>query len=289
MHEHTFEAIGTKWCVTIDGEAPSKGLVDDVHVWIDEFDRRFSRFKADSEACAFRNADAGSYEISPEFAQLLARSQRLRNLTGGAFDPAVGALLEEMGYDPRYSFVPKNPEAHILPSWELVDRALWISGPVVFDIGGTGKGYCIDQIADLVRHAGHEHYLVDAGGDIYGSTKRDGSPWRIALQYPGKPDMAIGSIALCNQAVAVSDSFIRRWKEWHHIIDPISKTSVQSVVGAIAVAKTAYDADCMTSGLFLGTPEQYPALAQEYGAAYLVVNEDCSVGVSANWEGELFV
>jgi thiamine biosynthesis lipoprotein len=123
---------------------------------------------------------------------------------------------------------------------------------------------------------------------MYGTSKCGNAPWRIAIEYPGKPDTAAGVIDLKDQAVAVSDSFRRRWGDWHHVVDPKRKRSVESVIGATAVAPSAWHADCMTSVLFLASPEQYPLAAKEFTASYLVFNNDGTCHVSPHWKGELF-
>src|SRR3989344_2486826 len=147
------------------------------------------------------------------------------------------------------SRVPR-PTLSEMPMWTLAAQTLTLDGPAVFDIGGMGKGYCIDRVADIIRSYGHEHFLVDGGGDIFATTKAGGAPWRIAIEYPGKPDMAAGLVDLKDQGLAVSDGFRRRWGKWHHIVDPKSKKSVERVAGAAAVASSAWDADCATSALF---------------------------------------
>lgn len=254
------------------------------------FDRRFSRFIDGSEANAFRDASVGTYSISEEFATVLARADDLRRLTYGRYDPAVGGLLEKAGYDPFYRMTARPDVAEFtLPRWTIAGRELTIDGPVVFDIGGMGKGYCIDKVAVLLGSNGFEHYLVDGGGDMYGTSKSDGSPWAIALEYPGKSDMAVGSVALKDRGVAVSDGFRRRWGDWHHLIDPIKKKPVQSVVGAIAVGRSAWSADCATSALYFAKESDYSKIGHELECRFLVFRADGRTHVSSDWSDELFV
>ena len=98
---------------------------------------------------------------------------------------------------PRHSDISE----FVLPKWELRGQVLWLDGPVVFDLGGMGEGYCIDRVADILETSGYAHYLVDGGGDIYATTKRDGGEWRVALEYPGKADTAAGMVLLKNEGV----------------------------------------------------------------------------------------
>lgn len=221
MPNLAFEALGTAWSILIDAPASElseagadlETLRSELIALTDIFDHRFSRFKPDTEATAFRHADSGTYPISPEFTQLLARSDVLRQLTDGAFDPAVGGLLEAAGYDPQYQL---KPDANSLATWKLPnwsvntkDHTLTIDGPVVFDIGGTGKGYWIDVLSQYLLEKGFTYHLVEGGGDMKATTKANGDGYTIALEWPGRPDMAIGVVTLKNQGLAASDVFKR--------------------------------------------------------------------------------
>jgi FAD:protein FMN transferase len=179
---------------------------------------------------------------------------------------------------------------YALPRWFLSpsEKTITIDGPVVFDFGGIGKGYGIDLIAGLLKRQGYAYFLVEGGGDMYGTTKRDGSAYRIALEWPGKPDTAFGIVELQHQGVAVSDSFKRRWKNWHHIIDPHARKPITAIIGCAALAPTAFAADQMTSGLFLSGKERYHDISSALGAEFVVFKQDGSVEVSQNWPGELF-
>lgn len=286
--EHRFEAIGTAWSVTVDGVHLAQSDALALETRVRDFEKSFSRFLPDSEVNRFRKAEAGDYEVSPEFAFLLARADALRTYTDGVFDPAAGALLERAGYDEQYSLTPQSVEEFELPAWQLSGTTLTLSGPTAFDFGGIGKGYAIDLVAALLTERGYEHFLVDAGGDMYATNKADGGPWRIALEYPGKPDTAAGIIDLHQQGLAVSDSFRRRWGTWHHLVDPKRKEAISAVNGAAAVAETAWDADCMTSVLFMAPPQYYDSAAQSLTASYVVFLQDGTCRVSERWPGELF-
>ncbi len=287
--DFTFKAIGTTWCISVSEGSLTTHEQETIRAQIAEFEKQFSRFLPDSEVNSFRGAKSGDYSISPEFAVLLTMADRLRTVTNGVYDPAVSTLLERAGYDASYRLTPSDDlETFSLPHWSLAGTTLHIDGPIAFDLGGIGKGYCIDKVSTLLKQMNYSHFLVDAGGDIYATTKSDGAPWRIAIQYPGKPEIAAGIVDLHDQAIAVSDSFRRRWGAWHHIVNPQTKTAIERVVGAVAVTANAWFADCMTSILFLAPQETYAQSAKEFGSQYLVFLDDGTSLVSSDWRGELF-
>jgi thiamine biosynthesis lipoprotein len=288
-HTFSFQAIGTIWNITTDERPLEEKEKETLLAYIADFEKRFSRFLPDSEVNQFKTAVAGSYQISAELAKLLQRASELRTQSQGRFDPAVAGLLERAGYDASYTLTPK-PEADsfTLPSWDIDGATLILEGPASFDLGGIGKGYAIDMMSGLLSGLGFECYLVEAGGDAFGTRKQNGQPWRVAVQYPGKPDTAAGLLTLSHQGVAASDIFRRRWKNWNHIVDPKQNRAVTKIIGAVACANTAWDADCMTSALFFCSEENYSEVSRHYQATYLVFQDDDTCLISPEWEGELF-
>ncbi|MFZ1626362.1 MAG: FAD:protein FMN transferase [Candidatus Moraniibacteriota bacterium] len=288
MQTFDFQALGTVWSVVVDIETSlPESLPQAVTDYLQDFESRFSRFLPKSEANAFRETRAGTYPVSPEFAVLLQRASLLRELTGGVYDPVVGGVLESIGYGGQSGLAPVQ-YGKALPAWFLTGETLTLDGPVAFDFGGIGKGYAIDRVAAIVRAAGYPYFIVDGGGDMFGATKADGQPWRVAIEYPGKPDTAAGVVELSNRGLAVSDSFRRRWGTWHHLINPGERQNIKAVVGCASVAPDAWSADCMTSGLFFSLPDQYPKLAEAWGASYIVFHSGGQAVVSHDWQGELY-
>lgn len=290
MEEFSFPALGTAWSIVIDGAPLPQETRDKIFSLVFHFEQKFSRFLPESEANQFRNAKAGEYEVSFEFADILTIADKLRTLTDGVYDPGIGALLEHSGYDKEYRLTAEREKVakYQLPKWQLTGTTLTLEKGIVFDIGGIGKGYCIDLVADFLKEQGYQYFLVEAGGDMYATKKADGSAFHIALEWPGKPDLAFGTVALQNMGLAVSDTSRRKWEDWHHIINPHTKKPVGSIIGCTALAKNAFLADCLTSGLFLSLEENYPKLTEEFGGEFVVFKENDAVKISGRWPGEFF-
>ncbi len=289
MQQISFSAFGTEWMILIDHPVVAPSLAAEIRAATDAYEQRFSRFILTSEVNAFRQAPAGTYRVSPELAHFLQAAQKLKNLSQGRFDPAVGGLLELAGYDPAYSFQPDSRlHDFSLADWKIIGRQLTLSDPVVFDTGGIGKGYWIDQLSQLLEVNDYQWYLVDGGGDMYGTTKANGQPWQIALEWPGQPDTALGQVELDHQGLAVSDTFKRRWQNWHHFVDIEAKQSTTAVTWCAALAETAFVADQMTSLLALCPTDQYAPAALQLQAEYAVLQESHQLLVSPSWSGKWF-
>lgn len=288
MEDFSFTGLGTQWSISIDGALLRDQDKEIILQYVQAFENRFSRFLPHSEVNAFRVSLAGEYVVSGEFTRLLARADMLRRLTGGVYDPGVASVLENAGYGARQGLSPlEKKDGASLSKWSLVGETLTIGGPIGFDFGGIGKGYCIDRIAEIMKELGYHFFLVDGGGDMVATTKADGSAWRVAIEYPGKPELAASIVALVDRGLAVSDTFRRRFGTWHHLIDAQEKKPIERMIGCAAVARDAWAADCMTSGLFFAPEANYGALAREFAANFLVFRSDGTAGASTDWPGEL--
>jgi thiamine biosynthesis lipoprotein len=270
-----FESLGTIWNITVDGDAVSNQVEQQIYTETEAFNQQFSRFVESSQANSFRNKTAGTYTVSAVFAELLQFAQKLKQETKGAFDPAVGSLLEAAGYDAEYCFRPnqKKVAAWQAPQWNITGNRVTIDGNIVFDFGGFGKGYWIDQISKVLLKHDYKHFLVDGGGDMFGTSKQSGKAWKVAVEKPGEPTMAISIVHLQNQAIAISDVFRRRWKGWHHTLDLQQKQPTKTFVGCAVVASTAMVADALTTTLAVTAPQTGAALAKQYAADFLITTD----------------
>jgi thiamine biosynthesis lipoprotein len=115
-----------------------------------------------------REASAREVEVSRHTLSVLARAQRVSEVSGGAFDPTIAPLAVAAGHLPRPPGAPDpDPEA----SWRdvrLDTRAKTVSfaRPLWLDLGGIAKGYAVDLAVTILRRCGMTQGSVNAGGDL---------------------------------------------------------------------------------------------------------------------------
>lgn len=295
MHSFTFEGIGTHWKVlyflpeSIDRTDWKDSLENDILQTVEMFDRQYSRFRKESLVWEIALSQKKSHTLSDEFRDILTLGARLKLLTNGRFNPAVGFVLENLGYDSEYSFQPKERNAQIALEWELTDQHLYTPHPVLLDIGAWGKGYLIDLIAHLLETKGIRHYLVDGGGDVFATKKPDDSGWRVPLVHPINPDQAFAVVELKDSAVACTGSTLRTFGEYHHLVDPKSRQSLNNFLGVYTQAPTATIADGAATAIFVDKPENIPALAKQLSVHYLTLTPELQWEKSAGFIGDIFV
>lgn len=286
LHEWSFEAIGTVWWIgiyqplTVAELQQAKAVVTDR---IEAFDSVYSRFRADSLVTKI-SQQAGSYELPEDSVQLLTLCKRLYDATNGTVTPLIGETLSDAGYDAQYSLVSKP--LHRPASW---DEALQFNGttlhttqPVLLDFGAAGKGYLVDIIVRTLRDQDVQYATVDGGGDMMHN--HPSAALRVGLEHPDDASQVIGVAQIQNQALCGSAGNRRAWGNYTHIMDPKSLQSPRHIKAVWVVAKTALEADGLTTALFFCDPKQ---LAQ-FEFEYVIVNNDTSLTASANFPAELF-
>ncbi len=283
-----FEAIGTHWQIDILQDIPEDvrlELQQAIHTRIEQFDKDYSRFRADSLVTTM-SRQTGEYLLPPDAKAMIDLYRDLYEISGGMFTPLIGNVLEDAGYDPQYSLEAKPLTKP--PSWDeaLVHAfpKLTILKPVMLDFGAAGKGYLIDIVAGVIKQAGIASYCVDAGGDI-AYHHVHGTPIRVGLEHPGDTSRVIGVVELANRSIAGSAGNRRAWGEFHHIIDPKTLASPRHISAVWTMAETTLLADAMSTALFFMPVE---SLKKRYTFEYLIMNADGSVQASPGFTHELY-
>lgn len=258
-----FRAMGTRIRVFVPEEAPDVAVdraVDRVRAEFDEQERRFSRFRADSELADVNRAAGSPVTVSPRFAEVTALALRAAADTDGLFDPTVLGALVAAGYDRDFDEVLAGARDVLHPAtpagrWREVDldgRSVRTPTGVGLDLGGLVKGWTCDRAAERAVDAGLAWVLVDAGGDL----RIAGAAPRIAVgvEDPDDPDRGTFlRVGVDAGALATSCVTRRRWgTDAHHLIDPrTSRPSRTGIVQATAWAPTCAEAEVAAKVLLL--------------------------------------
>lgn len=260
------------------------------------FERRFTRFKKESELSQFNEGQGG--KVSPALWDILTVAKTYSTLTQGVFDPAILPALEFVGY--RGAFRSPSSSAHHHGINELVfdKEHATITKPASLriDLGGIGKGYCVDQVSRELRQWGHVNFVVDAGGDIYasGMNVEEGYPyWVLDIEDPHNPSASVATVVLNNEAIATSGRNRRTWTKQgqvkHHIIDPTTQDSASNELMTVSViAPTTTAADVWAKTLFILGLEKGLERAREQGLAALFIDTQGQCFTSPLWATKLW-
>jgi thiamine biosynthesis lipoprotein len=233
---------------------------------IERLEAILSRYRP-STPVATLNREGVVVGAPAELVEVTARALEYARITGGAFDVTVAPLLDLYARAAR-SGGGLPGRARVEEALARVDyRALRLEGSdIAFErpgmaltLDGIAKGYVVDRTARVLASSGAERVMVDAGGDIAATEGHPSDdPWRIAIQDPRDEGAHLGVLQLRGQCVASSGDYVETFtqdRRLHHILDPRTGFSPERVSGATVVARSAMDADALSTSVFVLGPE----------------------------------
>ena len=228
---------------------------------IERLEAQLSLYRPSSEIANI-NARAARepVRVEPSLFRLLEHAKRLAQETGGAFDITIAPLMRAwglLGREVGRDVPPSRPEltqARACVGMHLVELdaknfTIHFARPgVMLDLGAIGKGYAIDQAAEILRDAGITKALVHGGtSTAYGI----GGPWKIGIESDKEDPIAV--VELKDTALSVSavwgKSFRIGKKTYGHVIDPRTGRPVQRALLAAVILPSATETDALSTAL----------------------------------------
>ena len=246
--------MGTTWSVQTAGVAIDAAVLErDARAALDEVVAQMSHWEAGSEISRFNRAPAGTrMPISADFAAVMTCALKIARISGGAFDPALGEVVEAWGFGPSLT-VGQTPVARRSAGWRGLDlnpAGLLQPGDVQLDLSGIAKGYAVDKVAGRLAAGGCGAFLVEVGGELYGAgVTPEGLPWWAQIETPAGLGPTPGGeeifVGLPGWALATSGDYRRYFerdgRRFSHTIDPATGAPVEGAVASVTVLA----ADCM--------------------------------------------
>lgn len=277
--------MATRWSALCDADArvDQAALQAELAAAVELVDRQMSPFKPDSDLMRLNRAAPDAWvALPPEIMAVLARALEIARLSEGAFDPAVGALVEAWGFGaartaPDAAAIRAATRAARHPAHRGLEldpgagRACK-RAPMQLDLCGIAKGYAVDQMGAVLRRHGVAHALLALDGELRAlGTQAGGQPWAVALESPEPGRRAArGVIELAELAVATSGDY-RRWVQigaarLSHSMDGRRGAPVNNGVASVTVlAADCISADAWATALLVAGPAEGLALAQRQG------------------------
>ena len=238
------KALGTVWHIELfeaydDHVTLRNSIVD----WLEEFESRYSRFRPDSWLSTLNRT--GEYKNpNAQFIDLLTLALEYYYATDGVFNVAVGERLTKSGYDANYTFTAIAE----LPTVPTLSEVLDISAAKIslqsgsLDLGGIGKGYAIDKLAEYLQEEyGLYFFLINGGGDIYVTSDKNKSV-TITIAHPDDRSLAIGTVDLLHSGFAASSPRLRAWPD-RNTGESCNHLLTKHNVASYVVAPTTTEAD----------------------------------------------
>ncbi|MBW8863551.1 MAG: FAD:protein FMN transferase [Verrucomicrobia bacterium] len=246
IHVFNHSAMATQFQVRIAGEEKTYAAqaAQAAFALTDELESKLSRFRANSEISEITQLVPGETLrlTGPVFACLdLAR--KMESATRGAFSISAAALKTQP----------------VKPVWSLQDFSIRCeSGKLEFDLGAIGKGFALDQMAELLREWSCPAFLLVAGGSsiLAGDAPAGTTGWSCGLgDDNSKQRFALQNGSLSGSGLAVKGQ---------HILDPRTGGPARRQARAWALCDTAAESDALsTACMVLDETEIAEILAPE--------------------------
>lgn len=277
--------MGTTAHVLVVNGAPSD--LDLAQRRLEDLEQRWSRFRPDSELSQVNARSGVAVIVSAETYQLVDQAIAAWHLTGGLFDPTVGASMHAAGYDRSFELIvdagatgrarpvePPGPEGVVLHPYL---QAVELRAGVMLDLGGIAKGAAADLVASELLACGAAGCCVNIGGDLrlMGRAPR-AQGWLVRLDCPGGDGVI--PIGVAAGAVCTTTKTVRRWPRrsgWeHHLRDAASGAALETGTASVSiVAARGVQAEVLTKAVFAAGPVAGAAMAAANGVTGIVVDD----------------
>jgi FAD:protein FMN transferase len=292
------ETMGSRYIVKIAGTNLAPARLQKVKAAVEarlkEVNRQMSHYVPESELSRFNRGPANTpFKISPDFARVMRQSLELNRLSKGAFDPALGTVINLWGFGEKGAVIRAPSEAQLreavtnagcshlrlTPNDELIKD---IPG-LRLDLGAIAKGYGSDQMAEVLRSEGFTNFYVAISGDVFASGfNARGTNWQVGVSTPvlkwnpGDPLIAILSVS--GQGVSTCGDYQKFYFDAQgrricHVFDPRTGQTVQHNLGSVTVvAPDDTTADGLDTTLFvLGLEEGLKLIEKQTNCAALFI------------------
>jgi thiamine biosynthesis lipoprotein len=200
--------------------------------------------------------------VSTLLFEVAAFALDLAEQTAGAFDPTIGASLEQLGFNVNYrtgEHVRSAVDAASVSFRDVrLDRrrtTILLRRPLVLDLNAVAKGLAIDLAVRELRD--YADVCLEAGGDLYVRGRNpSGEVWSVGIQHPRAEGMLARTLHVTDVAVCTSGDYERRAPgagAEGHILDARTRRPVSDLASVTVVAPTAMAADGLsTAAMVLG-------------------------------------
>jgi len=281
MKRFSHEAMATTFEIIIahEDERYARQAATAAFDEVDRLETELSRYVENSDVARINSAPAGEpLLLGLDTFECLKISARMYAETNGAFDVTIGSVLRCWRKDdgtPRTAsadeleLASRRTGMNLLQLDEAEHTVELSASPVLVDLGGVGKGFAVDRVAQLLREWSIESALVSGG---YSSVLALDAPpgaegWPLSLSHPVDRGRILAKPHL--RGAALSGSGVRKGG---HIIDPRTGRPTSGKLAAWSGAPDAATADALsTAFMIMGTGEIERYCARHPDARAMVI------------------
>lgn len=273
--------MGTLLRIQVSGVKRGCGLeaVEAAIAEVERLEGVLSSWTADSEIGRLNAAEPrAQVELTAELYDLLVEAGSWVERTGGAFDPAVGPLIDawQLRGAGRIPSASELERARAESGWSnlvLEESNRVTRGPSGWwvDTGGFGKGAALRAAADVLASRGVLNGVLDFGGQLLVLGDADAS-----VAHPSERSLDVVRLQVSGISVATSSSSERvvdvSGRRLGHVLDPRTGEPVPAWGSVTVATADALSADALSTALFVMGPDaalEWAAQRQDVGVLVL--------------------
>jgi FAD:protein FMN transferase len=290
--------MGTRFELVAVSHDPQKAweAIDAGIKEIQRIEALISEWQATSQTSEInRNAGIKPVVVDQELYELISRSNRISQMTGGAFDISFASIYNIWKYDGSMKTVPSPEEVAASVSkinykniiLNPKDHSVYLKEPgMKIGFGAIGKGYAANRARDVMREMGIAGGVVNAAGDMVTWGKQaNGASWYVGIADPAEKDKVFSWLTADNTAVVTSGNYEKYveldGKRYSHIIDPRTGYPASGLKSVTIVCPNGELADALATAVsVLGPEEGLYLINQLKGVECLLVTDDDQIVTS---------
>ena len=251
---------------------------------IERTEASLSTWRADSVLSALNRQPVGEpFPLPPAACGLWPRLARWRDLTGGAFDPSVGRLVEAWGLRaggavPAPAVLGAARAVTGLAHFRFDAETCRVTRTVdaTLDAGAFGKG---EALRRLTAVAGDGHpWMVDFGGQIAVGGQPSAEGWPVAVAHPARRRQPVLELVLTIGSLATSGASERSrvvdGRPVGHILDPRTGQPIHRPESVTVWHEDPLAADILSTALYVMGADDGLDHAERHGIAALFLVPD---------------
>ncbi len=301
LHKKVLKLMGNRFEITVvdDDKIKAEQYIDLAIDEIRRIEKLLTTFADDSQTNKV-NAAAGiaPVKVDKEVFDIIYRSNRISDLTQGAFDITYGSIDKRFwNFDTTMTSLPDREaarEAVRLINYRNVE--LDKDNNTIFlrekgmriGFGGIGKGYAAERAKQVLQQQGVQSGIINAAGDLSAWGKQpDGNPWTIGIADPESIDQPFSYFNITDMAVATSGNYEKYvmidGRKYSHTIDPKTGYPVSGIKSVTIICPNAEIADAMTTPvIIMGIKAGLNMINQVKGIACIIIDDDDNIFTSDN-------
>lgn len=260
---------------------------------LDRIDLVMSNYRPDSTIEKFNQQPVTEPQtVGAELVTLVEEARKVYTESSGCYDLTVKPLFDLWGFKADKFNQPTAEQLQQTMQLIGMNKVLPASPTqlqkqapnIRVDVSSIAQGYTVDKLADVLRQAGIENFLVEVGGEmVVQGHKPAQKPWRVAIDKPLPGDQSLQKIIAITQDAPMSvmtsgtyrHYFDENGQRYSHVLDarvgaPVKHQTVSTTV----LMDNGTQADAWsTAFLCLGSAEGL-AVANKLGIKVLFIDQD---------------